>query len=228
MFWQDDEQNENIDSDDVVDLLFSIECKHLPVDHAYDLSSAILQILPWLAEEPCAAIHQIHVAASQNGWERPDSGELCLSRRTKMTIRVPAHRIDDTEELVGQTLDIAGNRLKIGKSKQRELSPLTTIFTRYLVAERLDDENTFLQRQARILGEKGITIRKALCGIAKDIATPEGPIPTRSLMLAELSVEESLQLQKEGLGPHRMLGCGIFTPHKGIDAVKKTADDASK
>ncbi|NCA73146.1 MAG: type I-MYXAN CRISPR-associated protein Cas6/Cmx6, partial [Sphingobacteriia bacterium] len=37
---------------------------------------------------------------------------------------------------------------------------------------------------------------------------------------AVLTREESIRLQREGLGPHRGLGCGLFIPHKGIDPVK--------
>ena len=50
-------------------------------------------------------------------------------------------------------------------------------------------------------------------------------VMTRSLMLAELQPEESIRLQEDGLGPLRHMGCGIFIPHKGIEAVKKTVDD---
>jgi hypothetical protein len=44
-------------------------------------------------------------------------------------------------------------------------------------------------------------------------------------MLADLTAEESVRLQEQGLGPLRQMGCGIFIPHKGIDAVKKAEDD---
>ncbi|MBV5275414.1 MAG: type I-MYXAN CRISPR-associated protein Cas6/Cmx6, partial [Lamprocystis purpurea] len=49
-----------------------------------------------------------------------------------------------------------------------------------------------------------------------------GAITTRSLLLAGLKPDESLRLQQQGLGLHRLMGCGIFIPHKGIDAVGKT------
>ena len=42
-------------------------------------------------------------------------------------------------------------------------------------------------------------------------------------MIDGLSVEDSLRLQREGLGPGRMLGFGVFLPHKGIDAVGSPA-----
>ena len=52
MYWQEDDDRLTPKvSDDVVDLVFAIACKALPVDHAYSLSQAIRQILPWLADE---------------------------------------------------------------------------------------------------------------------------------------------------------------------------------
>jgi len=32
-------------------------------------------------------------------------------------------------------------------------------------------------------------------------------------------------VQQTGIGEHMHLGCGIFIPHKGIEAVKKSEDD---
>ena len=78
---------------------------------------------------------------------------------------------------------------------------------------------------AEELRQQGIPIKKALCGKETRLQTPDGPVHTRSLLLAELSPEHSLQLQRFGLGPHRLMGCGIFLPHKGIEPVKKLEDD---
>ena len=48
---------------------------------------------------------------------------------------------------------------------------------------------------------------------------------TRSLMIADLSKEESLKLQEEGVGGEKLYGCGIFLPHKSIDAVNNFKED---
>jgi hypothetical protein len=40
-----------------------------------------------------------------------------------------------------------------------------------------------------------------------------------SLMLHGLSVADSLRVQRAGIGPHRLLGCGIFVPHRSAAAV---------
>ena len=65
----------------------------------------------------------------------------------------------------------------------------------------------------------GIRPRKMLCGIERLIRTPDGLLRTRSLMVADLSPDESVALQAEGLGPERALGCGLFLPHKDIQEV---------
>lgn len=232
MFWQEDEKPKAfVVPEDVVDLVFDIECRELPVDHQRDLSEALCAHVPELRDDNPLAVHSIHLAGSQNGWERPDpklGQNLILSRRTKLTLRVTADARDRiAERLDGVELDIGGCALKIGKSKTKKLSSQGTVFARYVVLEAGEDkdENAFMQRVVNELAERGIRVRKALSGKTTEIDGPEGPLLTRSLMIADLSVDESVKLQQEGLGPLRHMGCGIFIPHKGIDAVKKAEDD---
>jgi len=229
MFWTDD--SPSADSripDDILDILFAIDGKRIPVDHAYALSSALQSAVPWIRETPGLAVHSIHVAGSQNGWQRPGHGttiDLMISRRTKLVIRTPRILADDLmRDLFGQRLEVGGHPLIVGPGKLRPLSRETTLFARYLAtatdADSEPDEQTFLAASATELAASGIRVRKALCGKSVALATPQGAIQTRSLMLAGLTQEESIRLQQVGLGPHRLMGCGIFIPHKGIDAVR--------
>jgi CRISPR-associated protein Cas6 len=226
MYWQDDGAEEEFQvPDSVVDVLFAVDCKRLPVDHAYALCEAVKRALPWVADEEGIGIHTVHVAGSQNGWERPRHAtdrHLILSRRTKLTIRLPKARADALREgLRGATLDIDGCPLTVGEGRVRPLSRETTIFSRYVVAAPEDTEEAFLQDAAARLRDFDVRIRKALCGRSTPVTTPAGPLHTRSLMLAGLSPEESVRLQRLGLGPHRDMGCGIFIPHKGIESAKR-------
>jgi CRISPR-associated protein Cas6 len=223
MFWQEDPADKAFEvPDDIVDVLFAIDCKRLPVDHALALSAALQHALPWLGEVAGLGVHTVYVAGSQNGWQRPDQ-DLMVSRRTKLTIRIPKDRITAlTEGLKGKTLDVDGCPLTVGDGKPKPLSKETTLFARYVATEPEDTEERFLTWAASELGRIGIRVRKALCGKSTPLAGPSGPIHTRSIMLADLSPEESVHLQQTGLGPYRSMGCGIFIPHKGIDAVKKS------
>ena len=49
--------------DEIVDAVFAIRCRSLPVDHAWALSQAVQAALPWFAAEPEAGLHTIHGAA---------------------------------------------------------------------------------------------------------------------------------------------------------------------
>lgn len=223
MLWQEDLQPATqAIVDQVVDVAFRIGCRTLPLDHAHALAEAVLAQLPWLRDEDRAGIHAIHGAASGNGWMRPEDSEqaiLHLSRRARLILRVPAHRIGDAEALSGAILDVAGHALQVQTPSVRPLHPIETLFARYVVAAPDQEEMQFVDYAAAELDRLGVRVRKLLCGIPHVIATPTENIFTRSVMVASLSAEESLTLQHLGLGPGRTIGCGLFIPHKGIDPV---------
>jgi CRISPR-associated protein Cas6 len=169
-------------------------------------------------------VHTIHVAASGNGWYRPDTaGQLLYpSRRTKLMLRIPEQRIEDARSLVGKTLDIQGNALTVNTMSQKNLSGITTIFARYIAIENAANEMEFLSEIASSLQQMGIKPKKMLCGKETALRVEDGTIMTRSLMMADLSVRESILLQQKGLGGYRWMGCGIFLPHKNINEIGET------
>lgn len=227
MYWQETRKdNVSVVADDVIDIAFQIQCRTLPVDHAWELSEAVCRVLPWMESEPGAGVHTIHVAESGNGWIRPEGADdlLYLSRRTKLQLRVPRHRIDAARALTGQTLNVAGHVLTIEQSVLKPLSTITTVFARYVVSAAGQDENAFLEAIVRELQGQGIQPIKMLCGIEHSLGAPGGPIRTRSLMIADLTAPESLLLQQRGLGPLRHRGCGLFLPHKDIREVGQAQD----
>jgi CRISPR-associated protein Cas6 len=230
MYWQDEQDKaaSYVVPDDIVDLNFKVDCRSLPLDHAHALSEAIHAALPWIGEEALAGIHLIHGAESGNGWIRPDNPDsdvLYLSRRTRFTLRLPKGRIEDAKVLSGRTLDVMGNALALSAPSVRKLSDQTTIFARYIASENAGDDEAFLEEMDGLLRELQIRARKMLSGRGHTIRTPKREIETRSLMIAELDVEDSVRLQVQGLGPHRKLGCGLFVPHKGIEPVSKPQKD---
>ncbi|WP_455219791.1 type I-MYXAN CRISPR-associated protein Cas6/Cmx6 [Kaarinaea lacus] len=224
MYWEEDTKTTNAVTDDIVDVVFGISCRVLPVDHANALSKALRKELAWLDDEPNAAVHTIHVAASGNGWYRPDSPDQMLhpSRRTKLSLRIPKHRIEDVKVLTGKTIDIDGNVLTIKEMTQKSLSDITTVFSRYIVVESANDEMEFLNEIVVSLQKMGIKPKKMLCGKEDKLRADNGELVTRSLMIADLTVEESMLLQQQGLGSHRLMGCGIFLPHKDISEIGET------
>ncbi len=223
MLWEEEQEGSELpeQSEKVVDLAFTFTSRMLPVDHLYALYRALAAELPDLVESGIG-IHEIHLAGSQNGWERPDPAlgqHLIPSRRARMHLRVPRPRAGAiAQRLSGARLDLDGYSLTLGKAREKPLFSHPTLYARHMrMGEgEAEDENRFLRRIAAELKERRIHVKKALCGKTTEIATPDGPLVTRSLMLADLSPTDSLRLQEEGVGGHRHLGCGLFLPMKGI------------
>ncbi|MGA9288448.1 MAG: type I-MYXAN CRISPR-associated protein Cas6/Cmx6 [Anaerobacillus sp.] len=228
MYWEERDKEKPVSRpDDVVDLVYPIACHTLPVDHSYALGQAVVQVLSWLPDEEGSGVHPIQVAISAHGWERPAGADdlLHLSKRTRLVIRIPRHRMEDAGALVGRVLDVRRQMLKItGEPAVRPLQPNATLYSRN-VALNADDEDAFLRAAAELLERLDILVRKMLPGKITVIDTPDGPLATRSLMLADLAAEESLRLQQHGLGPCRYFGCGLFIPYKGIKAVNRQSED---
>jgi CRISPR-associated protein Cas6 len=212
---------------DIVDAVFAITCRSLPVDHAYALQQAIEAALPWFAQEPQAGLHPVHGAASGAGWMRPEGSNalLQLSHRAKLALRLPAHRSAQAAvALLGRTLEVAGWPLRVERMTLRPLSRITTLFSRCVVLAE-GDEAAFVDAANEALGALGVRAQRMVCGRVTTVATPGRSYRARSLMLAALTPAQSLLLQQHGLGAGRRLGCGLFIPHKAIADLRSRDDD---
>ena len=86
--WEETEEKKSIaDKSDMTDLSFSIKCRELPYDHAYELSTQLLDLLPELSNDKRNAIQTLHGPMSGNGWVRPDTENIFLSKRSKLYMK---------------------------------------------------------------------------------------------------------------------------------------------
>ncbi|HIJ22333.1 MAG: type I-MYXAN CRISPR-associated protein Cas6/Cmx6 [Gammaproteobacteria bacterium] len=220
-FWEEKKETEySTISDEVVDLSFRIRCKTLPRDHIWGLSQAILKQLPWFADEPHAALHQILVAESGNGWLSPEGQDALHypSRRTRLTLRLPKHRINETiSALEHQTVSIHHHTLQLTRPEVQLLSRLTTLYARFAIFHEQESEEQFLIRTQQELAPRGIHPRKMICGKLNLLQVEQRTIATHSLMLADLSPHEAILLQQKGLHEGKNFGCGVFLPHKTVE-----------
>ena len=221
MFWQEDEENDQgfVIPDEIVDLVFDMKCRALPVDHAEALHRAVNAVLPWFADETATGLHLIHGADSGNGWERPEDGDELLypSRRTRLTLRLPKERVvAAARALSGRTLDVAGYELVIGEGKTRLLSIHPSLYARYVVCGADEGEDAFLARAVAEMKGMGVTFKKVLCGKMHSFRSDAGTVTTRSLFVADLRPDDAVRLQERGVGPGRQCGFGLFIPHKSI------------
>jgi CRISPR-associated protein Cas6 len=208
--------------DEVVDAVFAIECRSLPVDHAWALSQAVQAALPWFADEPQAGLHTVHGAASGAGWVRPEGEDarLELPRRTKLVLRLPSERLREAAALTGQTLEVSGSSMRVGRLSARPLLRIASLFSRSVLFQASTDEAEFSATAGEALRALRIEAPTMLCGRDVTLRTPEGNYRTRSLMVTVATPAQSLLLQREGLGEARKLGCGVFIPHKDVGDLR--------
>lgn len=214
----------------MTDVIFRIKCTSLPVDHAQPLASAVIAHVPWLSEAAGAGVHPVHVAASQNGWQRPEHNDvLNVSKRTRLTIRVSTQRAEElVEAMSGQRLQVAGHDLTIESGRVRNLVPAASLFSRHVFFPDIDnleaDEAPLVEATIRWCNERDFQPYKLLCGKLQTINTDDGPLLTRSVLLADVPADRSLVIQSDGIGHQRLLGCGIVLMHKDTGPVHAGAE----
>ncbi len=225
MFWQEeiDKQTFRV-PDDVQDVILGISADVLPVDYINGVANALLLHFPWL-ESVCASIHPINIPDG-NGWYAP-KGENSIfypSKRSKLSIRLPKEKLKELDSLLGDSLNFGEYSIKITKRyPDKKLSSSTIIFAKYIHSSVQETEDDFLVRLHQNLMTMGITPKKMMAGLTRNLTTNNGIIQTRSLMLADLNKKDSVYLQANGTGDYRLLGCGLFVPQKGIDTVDSSS-----
>jgi CRISPR-associated protein Cas6 len=194
-----------------VDVVFPIDGSKLPRNNAFAIQEALLCHLPWLADEAIAGIHPVKLVAGVDS-------EGLLTRRSRLLVRINIDRFEALGALAGLQLDVMGSLITLGTPHPRALVAHGTLYA-YRVASESADEVQFMAQIQEELGRLGIA-GEAVCGKRQEFQVSPGcPAPAFSLMLHGLHPAQSLRLQQQGLGPHRLLGCGVFVPHKSAAAV---------
>ena len=209
--WPEDKPEEYISR--MIDLQFDLVGTTIPADNAQLLADALLRLLPWLGENTGTGIQHLKGAETNSG-----DASLNINRRTKLFIRVPKARVDEMTLLTGQTLDLAGHSLQIGRFKTRELSPFGNIYAHFVDTGSASEEQFVRDVMHELDGHFQLRCG-FICGKQQTLQTESGQLHGYSLMLHDVPPNKSLQLQDEGMGRNRLLGCGIFIPHKSIAPV---------
>ena len=197
----------------MIDLQFDLVGTTIPADNAQMLADSLQALVPWLGEDPGTGIQHLKGAETNTG-----DAAVNINRRTKLYVRVPKARVDDMGALVGRTLDLDGHALQLGSFKTREFSPFANIYAHFVDTGSATEEQ-FVQDVMRELDGRFQLRCGFICGKQQTLRSASGLLHGYSLMLHDVPRHKSLQLQDEGLGRNRLLGCGIFIPHKSIAPV---------
>ena len=209
--WIEEEEKKSLsEMSKMIDVAFKINCKTLPYDHAFSLSNEILKYLPWLKGNKLTGIQTLHGPESGNGWTRAENEEIFLSKRTRLILRIPKSEYDKTCKLEGETLKVLGNDIKIGKASKKPFLTVRDLICRFVLTDDDLNESDFLKYVAKEFENHEIHLRKAICGKTKSFTINGDQKFTRSLMIADLSKENSIKLQDVGVGIGEFLDVEYF------------------
>ncbi len=207
--------------------MFSVSGDKIPADHGYYLHSALSDLLPFHHDEKQRGNTGVH----------PISGTLCCGRMlvinggSKLILRIAADRVADYLGLCGKQLNIGNHSISVGIPSSRKLIPAVALWSRLVTIKGFTTPTEFLDAAHRQLHELDI-------GAMAHLVTRRSPVSTErrtdnlarspfvkrtldikgrnvvgfSLVVTELTAEESLRLQTQGIGGRRSMGCGIFVP----------------
>lgn len=194
----------------IVDLMFHIHGKQVPMDHGYALYSAISHILEPEGKNEAAWLHQgDDVGLLPIRGRYAGDGKLLLNQNARFGLRLPAHLIPQVLPLAGKRLDIKGESLRIGTTTTSALIPAPVLYAHIVTTKNGEDETRFdaeIQRQLDALDIKGKPAR----GSRRIVTIKDKKVVGYSLLVSELTAEESIRLQEQGLGGRRKMGCGVF------------------
>lgn len=194
----------------IVEAAFGLQGDSIPVDHGYALYAA-LSHLPdtglWLHATDAIAIHPIR-------GRYVGDGRLKLGKHSRLCIRLPAECLPRILPIAGKSLELGGQRLRIGIPETSLPLPAASLYAHLVTTRNGQDEARFdteILHQLETLGIHGRPSR----GQRRVVRIKDKRVVAHSLLVSELSAEESIRLQEAGLGGRRKMGCGVFVPWKG-------------
>lgn len=195
----------------VIDAVFPLAGKSLPLDHGYPLFSALSRALPELHGRATWAVHPVL-------GRRAGPGVLELIDRSALKLRLPVEDLREVLPLVGQTLDVGGHRVVVGAPQIRPLEGRPRLKARFVtIKHHAGSELDFAaaaKEQLCALGDLGQSPPsiEVLVGPRRVMRVGAQVIVGFPMILAGLLGAASLRIQQRGLGGRRHMGAGIFVP----------------
>ena len=206
MFTTDEHLNRESDfQTPYVDLSFPVIGQILPADHGYGLYAALTH---WREE-----LHNLEGLSIQTITGIPDQrGKIYLSDRSILRLRLPYDQVPYIYPLAGKFLRIGKHRIGLGIPQIFTLKSASELYSRLVVIKGYQEPESFLeaaQRQLQKLGINGIVkLSENASGQIerKTIKIKQYTVVGFSLEVEQLSPNDSLLLQKVGLGGKQRMG----------------------
>jgi CRISPR-associated protein Cas6 len=197
-----------------VELRFPVTGTYLASDHDYAMFKAISQVIP---EAHGAAWLAINCMPSPV----PPDGAICISPQAQLRMRLPQSRVPLMLKLSGRRMKIGGQRVRFCPPKIFLLKPSANLYARCVTIKNRFTASSFLDAVALKLDEMGIEGQLEL-GLRQCFHIGRQVMVGFALRVHDLSEDNSITLQEQGLGNRRHIGCGFFVPVQDAGQVGRT------
>ena len=199
-----------------LELVFPALGTSLPTDHLYALYAALSRVVPEFHDDDSPLRF-----APITGGATPD-GLLHIMDHSCLRVRLPDDSVRLALPLAGKRLAVGDVTVRLGVPSVRTLIASPSLIARLVTFKHANTPEQFLATARAKLVDLGLAGEPQL-PIHRDgdrIGEPKRRvvrvkgviIPGYSLIVASLSVPDSLTLQQSGLGGRTSLGCGFFEP----------------
>lgn len=182
----------------------------IPADHGYLLYSALSKAVPEIHGNDDVAIHPI-------SGRRASNGKMSLTEYSSLCVRMPYEPTEQRMQLVqasGCSLSIGGGTIMLGPVSVSMLRPAEMLRSRIVTiknfADDVQDFKKAVRRQLKSLNvsdDVTVSVEKR-----RIVRVRRRQIVGFGVQLGGLSPEESIEIQKHGIGGRRRMGCGVFCP----------------
>lgn len=196
-----------------VDLSFRLTSNaSISADHGYHLYSALSRVLPVFHQNNEIGIHPIRGRQIGNR-------QITLMPESNLVVRVPVNQIKEILNLSGEVIQIRKTDVLIGVPQITTIDPQQNLRSRLVVikisgldATQLSSE-TFRNAARKQLTSLGVSSQVQINpGKRRTLRIRDKEIVGYEVVLTNLDSEDSLKIQKHGLGGRRHMGCGLFMP----------------
>ena len=192
-----------------VELVYKVFGDLLPADHGYGLFGAITNKKPEIRKLKDYAILTIPGFGDKRG-------KIALTKESRCRVRATVSKIPLFCQLIGETLKIGTHSITLGTPEIYQLKPSSRLRARIVVISNYQEPESFLQavqRQLEALEVKAVaTVPLDRNGnfARKTIKVKTNTKVGFSVELNRLSDEDSVKVQRCGIGNKRHMGCGFF------------------
>jgi CRISPR-associated protein Cas6 len=193
-----------------IELVFPVVGQNLPIDHGYQLYSALkyklMQLQDW---------DNISVKTISGKLDRNIRNEINLTDRSQLMIRLPADKVPFVYSFSGKSLTIGKHKIRLGIPAINFIQPKSKLRSHIVVIRGYEEPQSFLEAAQRQLNELNIQTNIKLIlnknGISKrKTIRVKQTLVGFGMEVSNLNEADSIVLQEQGLGGKQKMGCGVF------------------